>query len=71
MARPWRIEYEGALYHVFSRGNNHPNIKLILSQVYGENKHRQYCEKSQKYSDEHRRIREDIRHGFIYGSKNL
>jgi REP element-mobilizing transposase RayT len=20
---PWRIEYEGALYHVFSRGNNH------------------------------------------------
>jgi DNA-binding MarR family transcriptional regulator len=22
MARPWRIEYEGALYHVFSRGNN-------------------------------------------------
>ncbi len=26
MARPWRIEYEGALYHVFSRGNNHQNI---------------------------------------------
>ena len=26
MARPWRIEYEGALYHVFSRGNNQQNI---------------------------------------------
>jgi hypothetical protein len=21
MARPWRIEFEGALYHVLSRGN--------------------------------------------------
>ena len=26
MARPWRIEYEGALYHVFSRGNNQQDI---------------------------------------------
>jgi putative transposase len=26
MARPWRIEYEGALYHVFSRGNNRQDI---------------------------------------------
>ena len=28
MARPWRIEYEGALYHVFSRGNNQQDIFL-------------------------------------------
>jgi hypothetical protein len=26
MARPWRIEYEDALYHVFSRGNNQQYI---------------------------------------------
>jgi hypothetical protein len=26
MARPWRIEYEGALYHLFSRGNNQQDI---------------------------------------------
>ena len=26
MARPWRIQYEGALYHVFSRGNNQQDI---------------------------------------------
>ena len=26
MARPWRIEYEGALYHVFSRDNNQQDI---------------------------------------------
>jgi REP element-mobilizing transposase RayT len=26
MARAWRIEYEGALYHVLSRGNQRQNI---------------------------------------------
>ena len=26
MARAWRIEYEGALYHVLSRGNERSNI---------------------------------------------
>lgn len=26
MARPWRIEFEGALYHVLSRGNEQKNI---------------------------------------------
>ena len=26
MARPWRIEYKGALYHVFSRGNKQQDI---------------------------------------------
>ena len=34
MARPWRIEYEGALYHVFSRGNNQQNIFLIDDDRY-------------------------------------
>ena len=26
MARAWRIEYEGALYHVLSRGNERQHI---------------------------------------------
>ena len=26
MSRPWRIEYEGALYHVLSRGNEQRDI---------------------------------------------
>ncbi|MGD8290063.1 MAG: hypothetical protein PVF37_00065 [Desulfobacterales bacterium] len=26
MSRPWRIEYEGALYHLFSRGNDRNDI---------------------------------------------
>jgi hypothetical protein len=28
MARAWRIEYEGALYHVLSRGNEKQNIVI-------------------------------------------
>jgi len=28
VARPWRIEYEGVLYHVFSRGNYQQDIFL-------------------------------------------
>jgi hypothetical protein len=28
MARPWRIEYEGALCHVFSRGNIQQDIHV-------------------------------------------
>jgi len=28
MARQWRIEYPGALYHVFSRGNGRLDIFL-------------------------------------------
>ena len=26
MSRPWRIEYEGALYHLMSRGNERSDI---------------------------------------------
>jgi len=28
MARAWRIEYEGALYHVLSRGNQRQDITV-------------------------------------------
>jgi len=29
MARPWRIQYEDAVYHVIARGNNRQDIFLI------------------------------------------
>ena len=28
MSRPWRIEYEGAFYHLLSRGNERSDIFL-------------------------------------------
>jgi putative transposase len=42
MSRPWRIEFEGALYHVLSRGNernpifNDDNDRLLFIEVLGE-----------------------------------
>jgi len=46
MARPFRLEYEGALYHVTSRGNAREAIFLadpdreLFLQVLGETIHR-------------------------------
>ncbi len=68
------IDYRWSSYPAYAYHRRHPgwlNKDLILSQIHGENKHRQYREESQKYSDENRRIWEDIRHGFIYGSKKF
>jgi hypothetical protein len=68
------IDYPWSSYPAYAYNRRHPNWlykNLILSQIDGENKHRQYREKSQKYSDENRRIWEDIRHGFIYGSQKF
>jgi len=34
MARPWRIKYEDALYHVFSRGNERQDIFVTNDDRY-------------------------------------
>jgi len=68
------IDYRWSSYPAYAYNRRHPkwlNKNLIRSQIHGENKQRQYREMSQKYSDENRRIWEDIRHGFIYGSKKF
>jgi hypothetical protein len=65
------ISYRWSSYPAYAYNRSHPDWldkSLILSQIKGEDKHRQYREKSQKYSAEKRSIAEDIRHGFIYGS---
>jgi len=45
MARPWRIEFEGALYHVLSRGNEQKRIyfgttKTVRTLWYLTQKHK-------------------------------
>lgn len=68
------IEYRWSSYPAYAYNRRHPkwlDKELILSQIHGENKHRLYREKSQKYSDEHRRIWEDVHHGFLYGSRKF
>jgi len=68
------MDYRWSSYPAYAYNRRHPNWldkDLILSQIHGENKHRQYREKAQKYSEEHRRIWEDVRHGFLYGSRKF
>ena len=68
------IDYRWSSYPAYAYNRSHPDWldkDLILSQIHGEDKHRQYRETSQKYSDENRCIAEDFRHGFIYGSKKF
>ena len=68
------IDYRWSSYPAYAYNRRLPkwlDKDLIFNQIHGENKHRQYREKSQKYSNEKRRVREEIRHGFIYGSKKF
>jgi len=68
------IDYRWSSYPPYAYNRSHPDWldqSLILSQISGDNKYRQYREKSQKYSAEHRRLGEDFRHEFIYGSKKF
>jgi len=68
------IDYRWSSYPAYAYNRRHTkwlNKKLILSQIHGKNKHRQYREKSQKNSDENRRIWEDVRHGFLFGSRKF
>ena len=68
------INYRWSSYPAYAYNRRHPkwlNMELILSQLQSENKHQQYREKCQKYSNEHRRVWEDVRHGFLYGSRKF
>ena len=44
---------------------------LILSQFTGEDEHKLYREKVQKYSSEEKRLWEDLRHGLFLGSNRF
>jgi REP-associated tyrosine transposase len=68
------INYRWSSYPAYAYNRRHPDWldkDLILSQIPGENKYQCYREESQKYSAENPSILEDIRHGFIYGSKKF
>ncbi len=72
MARPWRIEFEGALYHVLSRGNGREDIyyddqdRHLFLKTVGEMSDRfeidVYREKMQEYAKEEKKLWEDLRH---------
>jgi REP element-mobilizing transposase RayT len=47
------------------------SIELILSQFEGEDRHRSYRVKVQRYAKEEKRLWEDLRHGLFLGSKGF
>jgi hypothetical protein len=51
MSRPWRIEYEGALYHLLSRGNGRSDI------IIDEKDHSRFLEAVGEMSQNEKRIR--------------
>jgi REP element-mobilizing transposase RayT len=68
------IDYRWSSYPAYAYNRSHSgwlDKSLILSQISGDNKHRQYREKSQKYSTEQTHLGEDLHHEFIYGSKKF
>ncbi len=66
------IDYRWSSYPAYAYNRRQPewlNTALILSQFSAGDKHRSYREKVQEYSDEKRRIWEDVRHGLFYGTQ--
>ncbi len=65
-------DYRLSSYRAYAYKAKHPDWlkkKIILSQFKGEEPHKAYREKVQKYSDEETKIWENLRHGFIFGTK--
>ncbi len=84
MSRPWRIEYEGALYHLLSRGNERSDIFIDekdrssfldavgeMSQWFDIDIFAYVLMDNHKYASEEKRLFEDLRHGLILGSKQF
>jgi hypothetical protein len=68
------VDYRWSSYLAYGYGKYKPDwlsTKMILSQFMHENKHKQYREKVQKYSEEEKRLWEDFRHGLFIGSKRF
>ncbi len=66
------IDYRWSSYPAYAYNRRHPewlNTELVLSRFNPADKHRFYREKVQKYSDEEKRIWEDVRHGMFYGTQ--
>ncbi len=67
-------DYRWSSYLVYAYGKPVPgwlSTKLILSHFTGEDEHKLYREKVQKYSREEKRLWEDFRHGLFLGSKKF
>ncbi|MBW1813733.1 MAG: transposase [Deltaproteobacteria bacterium] len=67
-------DYPWSSYRFYAYKKKPPkwlNIKTILNQVSGQDRHRAYRTKVRQYSDEQGSVMDDIKHGLIYGSEKF
>lgn len=67
-------DYPWSSYSAYAYGKAHPkwlNLDVILSQLDKKERHRQYREKTQRYSKEEKRLWEDFRHGLYLGTQEF
>lgn len=67
-------DYPWSSYQYYEYKKSPPDwldIKTILNQVSGQDRHRAYRTKTQQYSDEKGNPFDDIKHGLIYGSEKF
>ncbi|MGB9499582.1 MAG: transposase [Dissulfuribacterales bacterium] len=67
-------DYPWSSYRYYGYAKKPPNwlkTKFILSQCHGDNPHKIYRSKMQQYAKEESCLREDLKHGLIYGSQDF
>jgi REP element-mobilizing transposase RayT len=67
-------DYRWSSHLAYAYGKAAPewlSTELILGQLTGNDRHRNYREKVQRYSNEEKRLWEDFRHGTFLGSKKF
>jgi putative transposase len=67
-------DYRWSSYRAYAYKRRPPSwldTQLILSRFDGEERHKAYREKVQRYSQEEKQVWEDLRHGFVYGTKSF
>lgn len=67
-------DYRWSSYPVYAYGYKGPEwlkTEMILPQFHGTNVHRLYREKVQRYSEEEKKLLEDLKHGIILGTTDF
>jgi len=68
------VDYNWSSYRFYAYRKKPPDwleIRMILDQLGGDDRHKAYREKVQRYSEEDGSGWEDVKHGLVYGSQNF
>lgn len=68
------VDYRWSSYRSYGYGEMAPkwlSDKVIMSQFKGQDRHKAYREKVQRYAKEEKKLWEDFRHGLVIGSKKF